>query len=413
MNAGDGENESDSMMRSSGVSGGVYGRPGQGVGRPINKRNFFLVVVVVFVIGMFAVSSFSPQFSGKKGLRGTNAVDPKLAGGPFAPNTWDILLIADMDKKSKVDDTGKKFRSVLQAGQLSRTPSLGAVEESYSVVKWGDTTDLFSGHNEAGRGMELSELILYRGAMMTVDDRTGIVFEIVEDDDGRHMAPRYIIPEGDGTVDKGMKLEWATVKDGKLVLGSIGKEFTDSTGAITGYNNNWVDLIDEHGNVVHEDWTEKYEKLRAEAGASFPGYMIHESAAWSDVLEKWVFLPRRLSDEAYDDMKDEQRGSNTILIVDEDFRKVEVRHAGENIPTHGFSSFKFVPGTGDNVVVALKSEENENANTQNSFLTVFTLDGRVLLEEVEVPGAMKFEGIEILPVLASSVDGGNSRHLRR
>lgn len=35
-----------------------------------------------------------------------------------------------------------------------------------------------------------------------------------------------------------------------------------------------------------------------------------------------------------------QRGSNTILIVDEDFRKVEVRHAGENIPTHGFSSFK-------------------------------------------------------------------------
>lgn len=56
MNAGDGENESDSMMRSSGVSGGVYGRPGQGVGRPINKRNFFLVVVVVFVIGMFGAS---------------------------------------------------------------------------------------------------------------------------------------------------------------------------------------------------------------------------------------------------------------------------------------------------------------------------------------------------------------------
>lgn len=70
---------------------------------------------------------------------------------------------------------------------------------------------------------------------------------------------RYIVPEGDGTVDKGMKLEWATVKDGKLVVGSIGKEFTDKTGAITGYNNNWVDFIDEHGGVTFEDWTENYE----------------------------------------------------------------------------------------------------------------------------------------------------------
>lgn len=52
--------------------------------------------------------------------------------------------------------------------------------------------------------------------------------------------------------------------------------------------------------------TKQNRKLRAEVGASFPGYMIHESAAWSDALHKWVFLPRRISDEAYDDMKDEK-----------------------------------------------------------------------------------------------------------
>jgi hypothetical protein len=28
------------------------------------------------------------------------------------------------------------------------------------------------------------------------------------------------------STDKGMKLEWATVKDGRLVLGSFGKEYT-------------------------------------------------------------------------------------------------------------------------------------------------------------------------------------------
>lgn len=33
-------------------------------------------------------------------------------------------------------------------------------------------------------------------------------------------------------------------------------------------------------------------------------------------------------------------GSNTILIVDENFRHVDVKTAGELIPTHGFSSFK-------------------------------------------------------------------------
>lgn len=47
-------------------------------------------------------------------------------------------------------------------------------------------------------------------------------------------------------------------------------------------------------------------KLRAEVGGLFPGYVIHESAAWSDILQKWVFLPRRISSEKYDDVADEK-----------------------------------------------------------------------------------------------------------
>ncbi|CAM9518064.1 unnamed protein product [Discosporangium mesarthrocarpum] len=69
---------------------------------------------------------------------------------------------------------------------------------------------------------------------------------------------RYIIGEGDGSVDKGMKLEWATVKGGSLVLGSFGKEFTDSSGAVINTNNNWVTFVDVEGRMVKEDWTEKY-----------------------------------------------------------------------------------------------------------------------------------------------------------
>lgn len=100
-------------------------------------------------------------------------------------------------------------------------------------------------------------------SLLTVDDRTGIVFEIVDDgeEDGvtsRHMAPRYILPEGDGLVDKGMKLEWATVKDGSLVLGSMGKEYTDNEGHVVNTNNNWVIFIDENGVISREDWTQYY-----------------------------------------------------------------------------------------------------------------------------------------------------------
>ncbi|CAN0415745.1 unnamed protein product, partial [Scytosiphon promiscuus] len=54
----------------------------------------------------------------------------------------------------------------------------------------------------------------------------------------------------------------------------------------------------------------------------------------------WVFLPRRISSEKYDDVRDEKMGANTILMVDENFRHVDVRHAGDIKETHGFSSFK-------------------------------------------------------------------------
>ena len=52
--------------------------------------------------------------------------------------------------------------------------------------------------------------------------------------------------------------------------------------------------------------------------------MIHEACAWSDIKRKWVFLPRRESKEAYNEEDDENRGTNLMLITDEDFSDVEV-----------------------------------------------------------------------------------------
>ncbi|TNN30330.1 Soluble calcium-activated nucleotidase 1 [Liparis tanakae] len=122
-------------------------------------------------------------------------------------------------------------------------------------------------------------------------------------------------------------------------------------------------------------------------------YLIHESAAWSERLQRWFFLPRRASHERYEEAADERRATNLLLSCPADFGSVAVRRAGPLDPTHGFSSFKFVPDTDDQVVLALKSEEVGGRIA--AYITAFTLDGRVLMPEAKI-GDVKFEGLEFI-----------------
>ena len=64
---------------------------------------------------------------------------------------------------------------------------------------------------------------------------------------------------------------------------------------------------------------------------------------------------------------------------------------------------KFLPGSHDSVIIALKSEENAAAGTQKTFFSIFgEVPGsggtkwRVLLEEQPLPVEKKFEGLEVL-----------------
>ena len=58
-------------------------------------------------------------------------------------------------------------------------------------------------------------------------------------------------------------------------------------------------------------------------------------------------------------------------------------------PERGYSAARFVPGTGDRVLLAVKSIELAAAHMQTSFLSVITIDGQELLPETEVPGNIK------------------------
>ena len=42
-------------------------------------------------------------------------------------------------------------------------------------------------------------------------------------------------------------------------------------------------------------------------GQKSVGYMIHESGRWSDVHQKWFFLPRKLSRQSYDEVRSPER----------------------------------------------------------------------------------------------------------
>lgn len=58
------------------------------------------------------------------------------------------------------------------------------------------------------------------------------------------VLQRWALADGDGEQAKPFKSEWATVKDGLLYIGSIGKEWTivaDNKSHVLHRNSEWVD----------------------------------------------------------------------------------------------------------------------------------------------------------------------------
>ncbi|XP_051957657.1 soluble calcium-activated nucleotidase 1-like isoform X2 [Xyrauchen texanus] len=293
-----------------------------------------------------------------------------------------VIADLDTDSRSKKDNT---WFSYLKRGHLLVSESGDSVS-----VDWDPDTVILESHvSEKGRGMELSELVAFNGHLYSVDDRTGVVYRI----EGNRAVPWVILPDGDGSVSKGFKAEWMTVKDEHLYVGGLGKEWTTITGEFVNNNPEWVKVVGFHGDVEHENWVPHYTALKKAAGIKPPGYLIHESGVWSERLQRWFFLPRRASSERYDETADERRGTNLILSCSSDFSQISVSRVGPLKPTLGFSSFKFIPDTDDQIILTLKSEED--AGHIGTYITAFTLDGRVLLPDTKI-GDVKYEGLEFI-----------------
>lgn len=295
-----------------------------------------------------------------------------------------IGVIADLDENSKSSSKANTWTSHFKRGYLTLHHN-GQVS-----VEWDkDLVVLSSTLSQKGRGMELSELIVFNGKLYAVDDRTGVVFQIQD----KHTIAWVILPDGDGTEAKGFKAEWMAVKGKTLYVGGLGKEWTTTEGVFQNHNPQWVKSIGANGDVVHHNWVSRYKALRGALGIQYPGYVIHEAANWSDKHKKWFFLPRRASHDSYNEKDDEHRATNVMITCNEDFTNFHVRTIGELSLTHGFSSFKFIPGTDDNLFVALKTEEDRG--TIRSYIVAYDINGRMIMDETYI-GDNKFEGIEFI-----------------
>lgn len=66
---------------------------------------------------------------------------------------------------------------------------------------------------------------------------------------------------------------------------------------------------------------------------------------------------------------------------------------GEIVPNHGYSSFKFIPGTNDTIITAINTQEEGDVTA--TFITAFDIDGIVIYPETKVSD-LKFEGFEFI-----------------
>ena len=73
---------------------------------------------------------------------------------------------------------------------------------------------------------------------------------------------------------------------------------------------------------------------------------------------------------------------------------------GNLIKVRGFSSFKFLPGSEDTIIVALKTEEHEGETA--TYIMAFNIDGSILMPELKVIDK-KFEGLEFVWRLIASI----------
>ncbi|XGW23471.1 hypothetical protein V3C99_005588 [Haemonchus contortus] len=294
---------------------------------------------------------------------------------------YKLFIVTDLDRASKAGDW--TWRAVTRQGLMK----LDIHRKPHVSIKWDSDRNLTSAMNVKGRAMELSDLTVFHNRVLTPDDRTGLISEIRDN----QIIPWVFLNSGPGNTTDAFKCEWMTIKDGLLYVGSHGVEYKTKHGSHR--NNMWVKTVTSKGEVTNENWIGIYNKMKASVGIPEEGYLTHEAVQWSARRGRWFFLPRKASNTPYNETVDEKRGTN-LLISSTNLDNFDFKTVGKIVPERGYSAFAFIPDTNDDLIVALKSKEVGDSTA--TYITVFNIEGQVILQDEELSGDFKFEGLYFL-----------------
>ncbi|XP_055327329.1 soluble calcium-activated nucleotidase 1-like isoform X2 [Paramacrobiotus metropolitanus] len=320
---------------------------------------------------------------------------------------YKLAIISDQDMLSKHTTGASTWLSYLKMGKLIIRADWTQADIVWDASKPNNTqaehtvaSDTFSGAGQiilsqfafGNRGMELSDIVVFDGRLFACEDRTGIIFEIVDN----QVVPWVILADGNGRKQKGFKCEWSIVKDEHLFVGSHSADIKipNPGGPSVEANQRWVKKVSKDGFVEHLDWNTQYAAIEKELGIKPPGYIMHEAVLWSQIRQHWHFLPRQISPENFTEERHPYTCSNVMLSINADYTQFQKLNIGEHNPLYGFSAARFVPGTDDNVIVALRIMEV--GDTFTTRIIVFTINGNILMEEELVLDGLKYEGIEFV-----------------
>jgi soluble calcium-activated nucleotidase 1 len=353
--------------------------------------------------------------------RNDRGVDPGVV--LFEGQPLEFAMVSDLDLRSR-DPERFVWRSFLRRGRLvgvrgpepEREPGEGGVpsdEASCSRgearrlyrVEWGRTHVLETETAKANRSMELSELVRFEDRLLAMCDYTGLIFKVNTADPPPGEQPkviqRWAIADGNGEQVKPCKLEWATVKDGELWVGSIGKEWIAPDGRVVHRDAEWVKTISK-GKVKNVNWGSVYAALKFASNTS--QYLWHEAVHWCPRNRLWYILPRKRSAaEPYDPKRDELKGTNLLLVATEDFRDIRVVEVGPLQPDRGFTALRKIPGTEDHFLALKVREVGDETAT---WLATFDSKGNMLMDPklkgvdgngfLLVDAEIKYEGLEFV-----------------
>ncbi|GAB0100400.1 hypothetical protein DMENIID0001_164340 [Sergentomyia squamirostris] len=301
---------------------------------------------------------------------------------PTDKKFYNFGIIADLDQDAIIKSESGTYASILKFGQLQY------VKGKYEFYVNALGSSITTNYAYRGRGAELSELVKFNNKYYTIDDKTGIVFEL---DNYGYLIPWAILSNGNGKQEDGFKAEWATVKDDSLYVGSTSIVFNDPKKGVNDHSV-YVKIISDRNIVTHKSWRSNYEKIKKAMKIPDTGFVWHESIIWSQKHKQWIMLPRKCSNEPFSHETNEKVGCNKMIIANEkftDIKIVEIKEKPQDSAA-GFSSSKFLPGSDDNIIIALRTVEKDGKTSTS--VVMFDLEGNILMKE-RVIEKDKYEGI--------------------